>query len=394
MGMFDLLQLPFFEPLLISVLAAWAHLVLAVRQFPKTPKVRWWILAGLLAVTASFLLLAVYRAATTPVNELRERRITGIADVPYSTCLVFGFPDAEALGTGKAATDPSTATELARLQQDPPGCVDKLKHWLTSEPPSQINVYGRADRRRLSDAARAKVISNDRLAQLRAESVARWLAANDQTDTGATGNQRRIDSALIGARTHTGVSGVRYITREAQFLEIDRSVEIEAFWPRQEAPAVLPSPTPKPGIDSVGRRLNDGAMDPSVALAVLSLFVALSAYLATVGFFMRQRASELQKQIDELAIEITHRVSAETPMKKDIMDRLSGKKVETELHLALLPIADLPMIFAALFLSLHLFFFLPVATVRISIVLATFAAMMLIMQHAGVWYDTVKRHFT
>ena len=396
----DLTGLPFFWSLLIAVVLAWAHLItIGFWKRDKASTVRFRVLLVFIAGSAISLGWAVHAAwVWNPAAEAEKRPVTGIADVPYSTCVVFGIPDAEAFADPKARKDPSTADELARLQQDPPGCVDRLTRWIRTDAPAQINVYGRADRRQLSRAARARVVSNESLAHARAKAVAEWIAG--VTSPGGTRSVTSpVDRELIVARTHIDVAGVRYANaKDAGLLEQDRSVDIEAFWPRQLP--INSGPTVSPVTNrfaAVGLRLNPEGMDPGVALAVLSLFVALSAYLATVGFFMRERASELKKRIGDVRVAIAYATKQDNSEalkeNKAIEVDLNDKKLETETHLKLLPIADLPMIFAALFLALHLFFFLSTAWLRASVVLATYAGLILVMLHAGVWFKTLKRLF-
>ena len=366
-------------------------------------QVRFRILCAIFAVAAISLLYAAYEAYVwNPSLESEKRPVTGIADVPYSSCAVFGFPDAESFAVAKAK-DPSTADELGRLPQDPPGCIDKLRRWMRSEPPAQINVYGRADRRQLSAEARKRVVSNEMLAHKRATAVASWITGVEELSSAAKDGKSSGDpdplTELLVARTHVDVAGIRYASsKNGQPLELDRSVDIEAFWPRQ-----LPINSAVPATSSVenrralvGLRLNDEGMDPDVAVAVLALFVALSAYLATVGFFMRQRVSELRKQIRDVKIAVAEaelKNEKAIPERQTMMTKLKEGEVVTETHLKLLPIADVPMIVAALLLALHLFYFISTAWLRVSIVFATFAAMVLVMQHAAVWGKTVWRIF-
>jgi uncharacterized membrane protein (DUF106 family) len=264
---------------------------------------------------------------------------------------------------------------------------------MSVDPPALINVHGRADRRPLSSKAREKHVSNEALAHKRATSVANWIAGvtpGSGSKDAPPSKEENARTQLLMARTHVDVAGVRYSnSRNPQALEQDRSVDIEAFWPRQ-LPINSPAPAEAAGtrLASVGLRLNSEGMDPAVALAVLSLFVALSAYLATVGFFMRERVSELKKRISEVKIAAVSAQGVAKDEYANMLRKLERRRDTTQTRLNLLPIADLPMIFAALLLALHLFFFLSTAWLRVSIVLATFAAMILVMQHAGVWWKT------
>lgn len=65
--------------------------------------------------------------------------------------------------------------------------------------------------------------------------------------------------------------------------ELERSVEIRAYWRDAKAGAGGGPPKKQGGLFSRGE------MEPDVAVSVLSLLVALSAYLAAVRLFLQER---------------------------------------------------------------------------------------------------------
>jgi hypothetical protein len=422
MKLSDLPSLPFFLPLIIAILMTAAHLILSFsKTWVSAPLRRRGALALILVLAAIALAVAIDRAARwnpAPTNSHEA----GIADMPASTCIVFDFPDAEAYATDPALKLPPPQEQLEKLPQDPAGCIEQLQRWIGAAMPHQLTINGRADRRPLKPATQKRVISNEMLAFRRAQSVAQWIVGAAKSS-----DPKRDD---LSPRTLVGVSGLRYgkETGDPQLFEQDRSVEVRSYWatapahanttssastPVIAAPAQTNSsdagkaePT-SPVLSLVGVKINDEAMEPAVSLTVLSLFVALSAYLATVGFFLRQRVFDLDNEVEEIKIKLAdpalkapasqekakpgeEHIEATRASYTELETRHNKGITKTKRALRLLPIADLPMIMAALLLGLHLFFFLSTGWLRASIVFATFSAFVLVMQHGAQWFVTIR----
>lgn len=266
------------------------------------------------------------------------------------------------------------------MPQDPPGCVDQFIAWVAKSPPRQLIVTGRTDKRELTPAATRQYHNNASLAFQRAQAVI------DRLDraAGSNGRLKALSVPLTAGPQHLAESADSVLRR-------DRSVEIRAYWQRPSAAVQQPS---RP--NRIGWALNDEALDSAVSLTVLSLLVALSAYLAAVGLFMRERAANLGSLIDELD---QKKIAAETlPRLLELLskqrDELWKRKNRTETRRTLLGLLDFLMIVAALLIGLHLFYFLPPQFLRASVVLVTFSGFSLVLLHLTPGFSLVLRYLT
>ncbi len=391
MTLTELLREPFVRWLVVAAAFAWVHLALATwRRFRRWRR-RKPILLALFVIWVGLLLRAVTSAATMPQltpPPTPEAPVRGIADVPSSTCVVYGFPDAESFLPASVNDQESQRRKLERLPQDPSGCIVQLLRWLKAAHLHQLVISGRADRRPLTVDAQGRVVSNESLALDRARAVFAWVADRAKADGAAVS---------LDARTLIQVSGVRYASKatNAMLLEQDRSVEIRGFWdralPRDSAQARIPEAG---STATLGVSLNRDAFDPDVSIAVLSLFVALSAYLATVGYFIRQRAFELQSALHTFRSErLVNPNSFQRTARRRLGKMLGRRYRQTQTYLMLLQIADMPMILAAFSMTMHVFFLQPASWLRVGMVFAAFSVLIMIGQHAGQWIGTMLRLF-
>ena len=133
---------------------------------------------ALLIVWCVALIVFIGYTLTEPPKDGRHRSEADsppISETPYSTCLVFSFPDASALFLDNKPQD----KKVAALPQDPSGCIDELNQWLDKSKPRQLILTGRTDRRELSPSAAAIHNWNASLAYDRARAVRHWLDDRD-----------------------------------------------------------------------------------------------------------------------------------------------------------------------------------------------------------------------
>ncbi len=248
----------------------------------------------------------------------QERLVT---QTPYFRCLYYRFPDAEVL--------PEHAQTML---EDPPGCMADFEDIVKQRPPDFILFTGRADRRELASAPARKYPSNEALAYQRAKSV---------KEQKAKAWKGRFSLMAAGPAYFNGPPDTR-------LLERDRSVEIRAYW----------QPPPAPESSSASGTL----FNVDHELALLGVIIALSTYLAAVGFFVRQRITEIAK----------------TEPANDI-----AKK-----KLRLLVLADLPLILAGLLLFMHVYYSWD--SLRSSMQLLAMGAVTLILYHSSQWWKSGK----
>ena len=132
-----------------------------------------------------------------------------------------------------------------------------------------------------------------------------------------------------------------------RLMERDRSVEIRAYW---ESPQVQESSSASGTLFNVDHEL-----------ALLGVIIALSTYLAAVGFFVRQRISELAKTAPATC-------------------KIAKKK------LRLLVLADLPLILSGLLLFMHVYY--SWYSLRSSMQLLAMGALTLILYHSSQWWKS------
>jgi len=165
--------------------------------------------------------------------------------------------------------------------------------------------------------------SNKTLAYRRAESVVNWLTSVDS---------RLKDRAILLA------AGPEYLNRVAdpRLLARDRSVYIRAEWEGDGEPA-------KGSVLGEAETLNRAD-----TLALVGAIVALSAYLAAVGLFLRDQMKKRHEVIadgkigqnDQEILELVHN---------------DNGYMKTQRALRLLILADVPAILAALAFIRHVF---------------------------------------
>ena len=295
---------------------------------PSNPLSTWWarVCVGLCILTliASFL-MASSQEVKKPEAKLRDN--------PYSSCLIYDFRpgDLQKLDSAK----------LESLPQEPPGCMSELRRWFELFNPEQLIVVGQTASSELSGKLSGETYYS-RLALARAAAVSKWLADG----------MPYLQSVLL-------TSGPRVLPSAHAYQHgRNRSVEIRAYWAIQ---ARNESVSPR----AFGHVKYD-MLKPPEMLAFLGLVVALSAYLAAVGVYLREQLAK-----------------PSSGPKDDI------RRITIKTRLSLLTIADMPMITAALLLGLHLFFGFPEWFVPGSVVLVGFSAVSLVLFHATEWFDPI-----
>jgi hypothetical protein len=152
---------------------------------------------------------------------------------------------------------------------------------------------------------------------------------------------------------------------------------------------VAPPPEKAGGscVSGGGFVLNEEVLKSGDALNLLAIIVALAAYVAAVGLFMRQRGGDLRDKIQELK-------SGQEQKSKQQQDRLNDledTRRKTRRAIQALALADVPIILAGLLMFLHLFYCGPSLFVTASIVLLTFAACILVTLHAIQWWVATQK---
>jgi hypothetical protein len=364
----DYLKEPFIILLIISIALLGAALIVVGNKETDASPFYWLplsLIAGsfvLLALSVLFAVMALPSSTRPKLNAVPEEPIP---EGPYSTCLVFSFHEAQHdLAEG----------DFTAMPQDPSGCVDQLLGWAAKSLPRQLIVTGRTDKQELTPAAARRYFDNTSLAFQRAQTVINRL---NQAE-GINGRLKPFSIPLT--------AGPKHLTeRDDAVLSRDRSVEIRSYWQR---PGIAVKQFSRP--EHIGWALNDEALDPGVSLTALSLFVALSAYLAAVGLFMRERTANIGGLIDELDQKIS---AASEPTKSVLIgqqNELVKRKNRTLTRRKLLVLADSPMIVAALLLGLHVFYFFPPSVLRASVVVVTFSGFSLVLLHFSQWFQTIR----
>ena len=265
------------------------------------------------------------------VAELKNQE-RSVTQAPYFRCLYYRFPDGDVLSEKRANEgrgDPHVSSPT--MLEDPPGCMADFQGFIKERPPHVIIFTGRADRRELARTPADKYASNEALAYQRAKSVKDLKA-----------KEWKGQSILMAA-------GPIYFNGliDTRLMERDRSVEIRAYW---EPPQAQESSSALGTLFNVDREL-----------ALLGVIIALSTYLAAVGFFVRQRINELAK---------TAPATCEIAKKK----------------LRLLVLADLPLILSGLLLFLHVYY--SWYSLRSSMQLLAMGAVTLVLYHSSQWWQS------
>jgi hypothetical protein len=242
------------------------------------------------------------------------------------------------------------------LPNKPAGCLAKVATGLGKT--TQLILIGRHDRRELSSAAAGQYLSNASLALDRAEGLKGWL----ELQQGAKSN-----AIVLSTGPH-----------QSGDLAEDRSVEIRAESIRRET-------------------LNTEYLEADVSIALLGLMVALSAYLATVGLFLRDRGGKLSEAIapTEHRKKVLKERSELNQAEKDELKELNAladRHARNTLYRKLLILPDAPMILAAFLLFLHVFYFCPQATLNASILLFEMAAITFVIFHMFQWLMALRSH--
>ena len=268
---------------------------------------------------------------------------------PSLPCLVYAFP--EPSPRGKEALQ---LEDLKSLPNKPAGCLAQVATELGKT--TQLILIGRHDRRELSSAAAGQYHSNASLALDRAESLKGWL----ELQQGAKSN-----AIVLSTGPH-----------QSGDLAEDRSVEIRAQSIRSET-------------------LNTEYLEADVSMALLALMVALSAYLATVGLFLRDRGGKLSEAITptEHRKKILKERSELNQAEKDELKELNAladRHARNTLYRKLLILPDAPMILAAFLLFLHVFCFYPRPMLDASILLFEMAAVTFVLFHMFQWFMALR----
>jgi hypothetical protein len=204
---------------------------------------------------------------------------------------------------------------------------------------------------------RAKIYgSNLSLALQRAQAVRGWLKRKTDGIGRQTGLPPKDDVESIALLVTSGAEHVGINVSESD-RTADRNVEIRASWRRPVPP--MESGDKKSWLELVGRRLNvPPGLDAATMLALLAFIVALSAYLASVRVYVKGLAS------------------------------VSPRSKKT-VALVLISVADLPMIFAGLFIALYIFAFPRAFLFLWGLFLFAFAGVTMIILHASEWLGSV-----
>jgi hypothetical protein len=291
----------------------------------------------------------------------RKASVEVSASIETAPCWVRAFPEAEhSIGNG----------DLQSLKMEPASCVDALIQRLAHDPNVLIVVIGHVDKRELR-RPKARIYGNSiSLGYQRALAVRSALLNKYQV---AVPRDTRNDPPSLEGRIlaiATGAASIGERVNDAE-LEEDRAVEIRPYWFVAKATLV------QSGQDSDIRPTGFGTGDK---LTLLTLIVALSAYLASVRLVAIGRLVDLKGRVSTDFFD----KRLNTPANADVERRSNDIKV----GLKLLTLADAPMIVSGLLLGLHIFYGLPDASLRWSIYFFTFGGLALVGLHAHAWKRT------
>ena len=328
------------------------------------------VLVMALGITSAALVYATWTLSQQEGSKQPSRRDRvddrPVAAIPYSSCLVYSFPSGKSL-----------LPDFATLPQDPPGCIQDLTLWLHTSNLRQLVLNGHSDRCERDPDPALSYDSNSTLAFRRAQEVLGWLEQ---------GCGLCHKGPMLQPRTVMISSGSRFAKPAINpyLLARDRSVEFRAYWSE-----VAPPPEKAGGscVSGGGFVLNEEVLKSGDALNLLAIIVALAAYVAAVGLFMRQRGGDLRDKIQELK-------SGQEQKSKQQQDRLNDledTRRKTRRAIQALALADVPIILAGLLMFLHLFYCGPSLFVTASIVLLTFAACILVTLHAIQWWVATQK---
>jgi hypothetical protein len=256
------------------------------------------------------------------------------------------------------------------LQQLPP-CWNQLVAALGRGTDALAVVSGRVDKREMRLPRRRYYGDSLSLAYQRALAVRGALLNGYLASPGA-----RVDRAAMEARIIPVVGGAVNVGLQVENspLADDRSVDVRVF-------AMSATAT-----QAERRTTNDD--DPRVIqlssgdkLTLLTLIVALSAYLATVRLMAIARMSELKT---DLARDIYGK-----PLGTYENDTAQRRVADIQRDLVFLTFGDAPMIGAGFLLGLHIFYGAGETALRLSIALFTIGGVVLMLLHAAAWVRTV-----
>lgn len=192
-------------------------------------------------------LLAICAASAAPAEAIETKGSAGFeTDAPYSSCLVYPFP----LGSASIKQD--------EIRQSPPGCLDSLKRAVERSETRLLILSGRSHSHDRPKPSRDP--------NWRAALGVEWARALLKS---LPAPAKKVEAVLLA-------SGPYHTPSTPETCELERSVAIRAYWGDAKSGAAGDPPKKEGGLFSRGE------MEPDVAVSVLSLLVALSAYLAAV----------------------------------------------------------------------------------------------------------------
>lgn len=269
--------------------------------------------------------LAFAAASAAPAEAVEAEGSAGFeTDAPYSSCLVYPFP----IGSAEIKKD--------EIRQSPPGCFDNLGRAVQR---SEVRLLILSGRSHSHDRQKTSRDPNWRAA-LGVERARELLALLPKP-------AMKLEAVLLA-------SGPYHTPSTPETCELERSVEIRAYWREAKASAGGGAPKKEGGL------FFRGEMEPDVAVSVLSLLVALSAYLAAVRLFLQERLGGF----------------------KDQGARDEGK-IRSKLRWLSAP--DSLLIGAAVFLAGYVFFSPEPWLVRLAVGLALLGGGALVVLHAFEW---------
>ena len=317
------------------------------------------------------------------------------------TCTVKVFDEAEhnVPGRGRDA-----------LQPEPSACLDDVVSKLARGTDTLVIVTGRVDKRKMRLPRRRVYGDSLSLAYQRAIAVREALLDRYASSPGNRSNREGLATRiipLVGGANNVGiqVSNAR--------LADDRSVDVRVL--AASASVVENSNQEQPDDSSVTM------FSTGDKLTLLTLIVALSAYLAAVRQMMTERKIKLGDEKIELRdakielgdkkIELAEkkernplaraynedvdaRITNLDQRIKDVDARMKGvdeRIKRIELRFTLLLVGDAALILAALSLGLHIFYWSGEVALKFSVWLFTIAGVWLIASHFVEWIRTARQ---
>lgn len=270
--------------------------------------------------------------------------------------------------------DHATPSGVVRtFDQQPSDCLDSLARALVTNSNALIVLSGRVDKREMRLPRRRHYGDSLSLAYQRALTVREALLDEYESATLGRGDRRVLEARIIPMPA--GASNVG-LSVSGPLLSDDRSVDIRAYW----VTATIAT-NPEGQDDAPTGEIT--MFTSGDKLTLLTLIVALSAYLASVRLAAIGRLSALSR---ELSKDIYG-----TPLVTDSNKAISRRKDDIGRSLKWLTLSDAPMIASGFLLGLHIFYAAGERALMWSVYLFTFGGIVLMLLHGLAWVKTFSR---